>query len=482
MEGFVAILAAAFWVTVAPSAAAAPARPPVVQVLVVERPAAAIEGPRADGLLVPGAGPTTSREDALAALARGRVRNSLLDGAPEGEPLIELGRRPSADVTIAVALPPLGERPNDRRYAISIGGAGYHGVLESDSTRIPGLVSIADVAPTALALERGQEPRMSSSTDDVHLEALDDLIREKNTARAPAMFASAALIALLALVAPRAAVAALAALLLANLALGLAAVGGTWVVLAAFAAAAALAVPWARVVDVGAALAATVAVYLLALGVEGESVALSPLGPTQNARFYGLSNVLATLLLAATVAGVALVARRFGAVPAVAVAALAFVATAGSRFGADGGGAVVLAVALALLAVLLYPRRRLAVGAAVLAAATVVVALDVAAGGESHVTRAFENGVVDDLVRRGELSWERATRSWYEALYLGALAAALGALAWRTARRHEVLAALAAALAVSLLVNDSPNEVLVPGVACYLALSRWLGARATSAA
>lgn len=466
---------------VALSATASPGRALEVEVVVAEEPAAAVDGPRADGLLVPGAGPTTSRDDALAALVRGRVRNSILEDAPVGDPVIEVGRKPRADVTIAVALPPPGEQPNNRRYAISIGGGGYRGVLRSESTHIPGLVSIADVAPTVLALERGDDAPLSPAADDVDLAALDDLIRDKNDVRAPAMFLCAALIALLAFVAPRAAVAAVAALLLANLALGLAGVGDTWVVLAVFAGAAVLAVPWARMLDLGAALAAAVGVYLLALGVAGPAVALSPLGPTQNARFYGLSNVLATLLLGAAVAGVALVARHYGAVPAALVALVAFVATAGSRFGADGGGAIVLAAALAVLAVLLYPRRRRLVAAAVLAGAALLLGLDVVAGGESHVTRALEDGIGDDLVRRAEISWERATRSWYEALYLGALVAALAALAWRTARRHAMLAALAVGLGVSLLVNDSPNEVLVPGVACYLALSRWTGAGSTSA-
>ena len=49
------------------------------------------------GLLVPGAGPETSREQALAALVRGEVRNSLRGGSPDGKPLInvdELARAP----------------------------------------------------------------------------------------------------------------------------------------------------------------------------------------------------------------------------------------------------------------------------------------------------------------------------------------------------------------------------------------------------
>jgi hypothetical protein len=455
-------------VTATPSAAA------TVQVVVVEQSGWTAYGPEgARGLLVPAAGPTTSREQALAALVRGRVRNSLLEGPPEGAPLIEVGERPGADVTISVSLPPPGVRPNDRRYGISIVGRGYAGTLESPSTRIPGLVSIADVAPTVVALERGEEPRLTATSGHVDLEELDTLIRDKNAARAPAMLLVAAAIALLAVWRPRAAVAAISAVLLANVALGIAGAGGTAVVLVVLAAAALAAVPWARTIELGAALAATVLVYLLALGLDNPDVALSPLGPTQNARFYGLSNVLATLLLAAAVAGAGIVGRRYGVAPFALVAGAAFAATAGSAFGADGGGAVVLAASFAVLTTMLYGRR----AAVLLVAATVVAfALDLALG-ESHVTRALENGVWDDLTRRAELSWERATKTWYDALYLGALLVALAVMAGRTARRDAILAALAVGLGVSLAVNDSPNEVLVPGVACYFALSSWIVSR-----
>lgn len=47
--------------------------------------------------------------------------------------------------------------------------------------------------------------------------------------------------------------------------------------------------------------------------------------------------------------------------------------------------------------------------------------------------------------------------------------AALVALALR--ERRPVLLALLAALGVSLVVNDSPNDVVVAGLACYLVLS-----------
>ena len=43
------------------------------------------------GLLVPGAGPTVTREAALAALLRGKLEHGLLGGVAEGKPLLELG-------------------------------------------------------------------------------------------------------------------------------------------------------------------------------------------------------------------------------------------------------------------------------------------------------------------------------------------------------------------------------------------------------
>ena len=109
---------------------------------------------------MPGAGPETSREQALAALVQGEVRNSLRGDLPEEPPLIsvdELAGAPEPPY-ILVALPKGGTQPNDRRYPVVVVAPGYRGILLSDSTRIPGLVSIADIAPTALA--RGRRARL----------------------------------------------------------------------------------------------------------------------------------------------------------------------------------------------------------------------------------------------------------------------------------------------------------------------------------
>ena len=44
------------------------------------------------------------------------------------------------------------------RYRIAIAGGGYRGLLVSDRTRIPGLVSIYDIEPTVKALDEGERP------------------------------------------------------------------------------------------------------------------------------------------------------------------------------------------------------------------------------------------------------------------------------------------------------------------------------------
>ena len=111
--------------------------------------------------MVPASGSSVSRATALASLTRGKLENALLGGKPSGKPLISLGG-PPAPVTIYVALPPRGKHHNLDRYPIAIVGDGYRGLLLSSSTHVPGLVSIADVAPSVRSLERGEKPILTS--------------------------------------------------------------------------------------------------------------------------------------------------------------------------------------------------------------------------------------------------------------------------------------------------------------------------------
>ena len=422
------------------------------------------------GLLVPDAGPETSQARAMTALERGAVRNSLLGGAPQGRPLVQLVDNKgsySPAPRILVGIPKGGTQPNDRRYPIVVIAPGYRGLLTSRSTRIPGLVSVVDVAPTAL----GTEGKLGSTRDDdpaSTLLALDRRIEEHRDSKTPVLILSLVLIFGLAVFRRDAVLPAFAAVLLANLVLGITGWANVWVDLLVVGAFVAASVPFARlpIVAQGALLVGVLAAYLLAMGIDERWVALSPLGPTQNARFYGLSNLLSTLLLVPALAGAAIL----GGWAAAAVAAVALVTVGGSQFGADGGGVLVLIAGYAVYFGLTQrPTRRTLVAATVVLG---VLVLALALGGGSHVTNAIADGPVglaEDFWRRLHLSWLRATSSWgVAALVFGGIAA-LALLARR--ERRPLLLAYLAALAVSLLVNDSPNDVIVAGLAGYLVLS-----------
>jgi hypothetical protein len=425
------------------------------------------------GLLVPDAGPETSRARALAALERGKVRNSLLGGNPSDPRMVEavVVASPPPGPAIVVGLPRGGIQSNDRRYPIAVLAPGYRGLLTSDSTRIPGLVSIVDVVPTAL----GQDGKLGSTAYDDPVEALstlDSQIAGHHDAKTPFLLVSLALILALAAFLPRAVLPGFAAILLANLALGIAGSTEAWIAVLVLALFVAASLPLTRLplVTHGLLLAGVLVACLLAMGIDERWVAFSPLGPTQNARFYGLSNLLSTLLLVPSLAGAAILGRALGMWAFGAVAALALATVGGSQFGADGGGVLVLLAAYAVLVLSRYGATRRTLLAAGVVFAVLGAAL--AAGGGTHVTDAIgsgPSGLAEDFWRRLRLSWLRATAGWGVALLVGGGIAALALLALR--ERRPVLTAYLAALAVSLLVNDSPNDVVVAGLAGFVALS-----------
>ena len=403
------------------------------------------------GLLVPGAGPTVTREAALAALLRGKLEHGLLGGIAPGENRIELGA--PGEPEILVSLPPPGRTDNDVRYPIAL--LGKSGLLTSDSTRIDGLVSVTDVATGRLRVVPDDDPAQT-------LEKLDRKIERNSDWRLPLTIALAALLIALALVRPRYALRALLVALAANL----------WLspLLAVAAGIAVLLLP------LGWACAAILLAYIVSMGIDAETVALSPFGPSQSGRFYGINNLLETMLLAPALLGAALLGRRAG----ILVAALAFVTIGGNRFGADGGGIVVLAVAYLVLWLRLRGERltwRLAglVAAGAIALALVLLGLDAATGGSSHVTDAVGDGPVAlarDIADRIEISVRRTAAG------VGATVVVLGSLAILVAvalraRRSPVLDAFLVGIAVSLVVNDTPGDVLGMGAAIAIALARY---------
>jgi hypothetical protein len=449
------------------------------------------------GLLVPDAGPRTSGARARAALVRGQVRNSLREGLPQGPVLIEIAGEtgPPEDLLVPgifVGLPRGGEQANDRRYPVAVVAPGYSGLLVSDSTRIPGLVSIADIADTAL--DTGDALRSKPSSDPVgELRELDLRIDDNGTARMPAAVVTALLIAGLAVLLPAAALLGFAVALTANLALGIGGVSYAGLVVPLIALAVGVGSPLvARRLPTGRALAwvfvGVISAYLVAMAADASWVALSPFGPTQNARFFGLSNLLETMFLVPAFVGSYLLGKRFGLAGFGAAAVLTLITVAGSRFGADGGGAIVLVAGYAVLLVLLAGggRRSVVLAGAGATALAALVALDAAFGPSTHVGETVRGGpdeVLSDLWERVELSWERATAGWLIGLAVVGAVVALAVLVARMPRLRlerdgrALLLASAAAIAVSLLVNDSPKEVSLGGLVGYVALERWLLAR-----
>ena len=436
------------------------------------------------GLMPPGDGTTVTGEGALAALVRGKTEKSLLGGVPGGEPIIELASV-AAPITIYVSLPPPGRHPNDRRYPVAIVGGGYHGILESPSTRIPGLVSIADIAPTALALERGDEPVIASTPGAPEdLRELDRTLRRQSRARDPAiavLAVSSLVLAALALLA-RSPGLARAGLLAAPTSLAAAvALSGAEVTLPAvllpvlglLALALALggAAAWGRDA-LAMAFTALIAAYLVVLVVKPTWPALSAIGPTpgEGGRFYGSTNLTTSVVVTACL----FAGATFGMRWLVPVAALSLVTVGWSKAGADGGGLVVVTAGCVALGLRLVSGRLTAKGVALAGAAAVtvglaVVGIDAATGGSSHVTKRVGDGpgaVLGELGNRLHISFERLATSSHAAVVFVVSIAALVVLATRPPR-FAAGDALLVAIAVSLLVNDTPHHVAAAGALSY---------------
>ena len=445
------------------------------------------------GLLVPGAGPETSARAAAVMLAQGVVRNSLRGAPPSGPVRIRVEQSrsiPTGGRFIVVGLPQGGAQPNNRRYGIAVVAPGYGGLLTSPSTRIPGLVSVADVAPTAL----GKSGALGSREEGDPLGALatlDRRISDGNAWRTRTTTWVEIAIGVLAVVSGTVAVVGVAGVLLANLlagALGIGTGGGAALLLAGAACGLAFARRRPRPGVLAALMAGVLAAYLVSFELDGRWVALSPFGPSQNARFYGISNLLETFLLVPALVGAAVLRRLPWA--GAGVALLAFVMIAGSRFGADGGGAIVLGVGYAVLVAMFTGagRRTLVAAVAVgIAAVLGLLALDAATGASSHVTRALRtgpDGLASDLWDRVNLSWDHLTAN------TGTIVATVVALAILAALVARVLLlrlpaalplAFAAAIAASMVVNDSPKEVAVAGAVLYAAVEAFaLGPRSAA--
>jgi hypothetical protein len=440
------------------------------------------------GLFVPGAGSAVSRERAFASLVRGRVVSSLVDLG--GKPMLRLSPTPAA-TTIYVALPPPGTHHNVVRYPVAVVGPGYRGLLTSGSTRIDGLVSLADIAPTAQAIAAGRAPPIRARADRdaaKTLQRLDARLADAHAARTGATLVLVGWLVALAAIGfiAGSAIAGRAAVLVAPVALS------TGLVLRAFGVddPTMVVVVLAIVTGAGSVLLAVrsavlvpaVACFLIAFLVTlvawPETNAFAAIGPHPDGggRFYGVTNQVNTLLLAPSLAAAALA----GVAGSLAIGLLLLVAVGWSRAGADGGGLVVVLASFAILLVGLTRVRltplRVVVGiVAVLAIGLATVGVDALLGGSSHVTDAVSGGpgtLADDFDRRLRISWAGATSSAHTAVLC---LLSLGGLVWLgvRGRRRPVIVAMVAGIAVSLVVNDTPVDVLGYGALGCLALTAW---------
>lgn len=363
---------------------------------------------------------------------------------------------------------------------------GYPGLLTSTSTRIPGLISADDL--------RHRERLGSLRVPDAaaRVARLERRFEQLHGARrwAYVMLAALTIAAILGALWLKTAFArrfcfAIAPVMVAvSLLLALAGAARPTVILpvlglGSIALAAAVAVPRRLIVYLGPAI---LLLFLVVLWAWPETAGLSAIGPRpeEGGRFFGVNNVVETVLLTISLFS----AAELGLAAVLPIAALALVTVGWSRTGADGGGLIVFAAAFAFLGLRLAGTVTLKrLGLAAIAGVGIVLAfigVDEASGGHSHVTRAFEKGPAGwfgDIGHRLHLSADRLNH-WHIALIV---AVSLVALVWLAFQRPRspALDALLLGIAVSLVVNDAPNDVASGGAISGFVLFAWATTRYT---
>ncbi len=447
---------------------------------------------------------------------------TILDAEPEEVPGLIAAQDPG-DILIALERPP----PVGRLLSIGIAGDGFEGILTSPATRLDGYVLSTDLAPTILDRYEIEVPeemsgRLIGSKPEGEAAAvadLDDRLEDVTPRRHPvlgvnvmiwvALTALAALLfggrgARIALPAIASTVAWVPALLLVG-ALLTPSVLAERLIVGAGGPALALLSLWgfgrvldrARAMYAAFALAAAASVLLTAIDILAGSplTALSLIGPNPGlgVRFFGIGNELeATIgVLLALGSGAAVTAIRpadplRSVTIATAVAALAAVLVfAPGRFGADVGAAITFPAAAAGVALAAYGlgRKRLAlfIAAPILALAA-LIAVDLAIGGDAHLSRSvLDAGGLDQLgdvlerrVRLSASSFSRFFDSLFFSIALGIMIVGVicrkWILAWLEpfpAARAGFIGAVVASV-IGALANDSGSLLLMIGTA-YLA-------------
>jgi hypothetical protein len=414
------------------------------------------------------------------------------------------------DLLVALAAPPPAP---DRELPIGIAGAGFHGRLTSESTHTDGLLVSTDLAPTILrrfgvpvpSEVAGQTITAAGAADPGALEDLASRLaavpEHRPQTLAVSLLGWTALALLGGLAGGRGGlrlslrllgctVYYLPALLLLAAALEPGQIAETLIlalgapVLGALTLA--VAGPWG-----GLAIASAISVGGYAIDVVAGSgfTSLSLIGPNPvgGTRFYGIGNELEAIIAVLVPIGVgaALTARRGRIDPSAAAAAFALVAGvaiaafAPGRFGADVGAAVDLSIGAAVAAIVCLGAARgravLLVAAIPLVVVAALALVDLASGGDSHLTRSvLDAGGLHDLgqvaerrLRLSAQNFERYVGS--PALWTAGAVIVIGLVGhrrvagWFAGRRYAgagFVGALAGA-ATAVLVNDSGGLVLM---------------------
>jgi hypothetical protein len=426
------------------------------------------------------------------------------------------------DLLIALTAPP----PDpDRALPIGIAGRGFEGELTSDSTRTDGYVLSTDLTPTILdrfgldipAEMDGEPIRSEGGTDVAAVTELADRMAAIPDRREPILALCILAWSLIALAASRAVLglrrASMAWLALCFAYMPLLLLAGAWLEPGAAVegllvgiGAALLAALTVRVAPGWRGLAISCAITVVAYAIDVISgsglTRLSLLGPNPifGVRFYGIGNELEALfaVMIPAAVGAGLTARWRSGAPVtdgrataafLGIAVLGAIVFGAGHFGADVGAAIVLPVGGAVAAAALpraeisersrSPAGRVAVAviAAPLACLALLALVDLASGGNSHLTRSvIEAGGAGDLAdvaqRRLELSaHDFAQAAGNPLFWIVIVGIGVAVSQWRRIAAWLRPAPLAragligacAAVAVGVLVNDSGATFLVLG-------------------
>jgi hypothetical protein len=415
------------------------------------------------------------------------------------------------DLLIAMERPP---PASNQGLPVGIAGSGFDGTLTSDSTRMRGFVLSTDLAPTILGRlglakpsEMTGEPiRTDGAVDASYVQELQDRLSEVGPRRAPVIGISVliwvVLTAIAAIAFQREGLRVAVTILAASLALvpALLLIGAALepselaerLILGVGCPVLAALVLWLAPGMRGLAICATASVLGYAVDVVAGShlTELSLIGPNpiEGVRFYGIGNELEATVAALVPIGTGAalsgwaprVSGRGAAATFAITAVLAVIAFAPGGFGADVGAAIGIPIGAAVaIGVCLGVRRTglLWVIVAPLGALAALVAIDLATGGNAHLTRSILDAgglgnLGDVFQRRLELSAHSFSRYAQTVIFWIVLALIVAGLtqrrrieSWFGARRTAwagFLGAIGATLA-GTLANDSGALLLMIG-------------------